>query len=617
MSMDGNVNTSGTDLTSISMEQELDSYKEKVDHMKMLVKQYSQELQSHKIRKEGVETVSKLLQEGRQEIALLQKKCKTQDTAIRNLQSRLTSNGLSDNITMEEGDIFMPGTSNQLLDNLSRENARLRTLLRGASVNPEEITTLQQALKRKDETISSQTRTCEELQIRVNELEQLMGSSENVKDQTISTLQTTVHKMKEEFQTRDVLCHSLAEETTNLRQQLHDVAVTCQQMALRLERSENASRALEPKVTASNKISEGSDETKEKLIQDNRILQEKVEEVVTMNKRWQEYETQREQHVRYQEAVIRTLQGQLASAQANQLSIARSKMINQALDEAKRRLAFAEEEKRRLETELLERNQTLIEQTTEVERLKNELELSHHGSGTRSDVEILDALKAQIQICTEDFESERRDREKAQSRVSTLEAELQKVRMERDRLAQAAVHRNEPQYNAPYYQNQDFYNNFDVPNNYQNVPHYQNELATRGPQRRFDMLEDNVIDGGVQVDAPPSSVEKKETTSVSTNESTYKSDMTDPLLGGFPVLEDAPLLSTDKDICLDDNEETTCVGGSDVNECHSSRSSSPRRSPRASPRSSKRELLTCPKCRKEFTCDKHGELLEHIELCCD
>ncbi|XP_069139944.1 uncharacterized protein [Argopecten irradians] len=614
MSMEGNANTSGSELATISLEQERDSYKEKVDHMKMLVRQYSQELQSYKIRKEGVETISKLLQEARQEIAVLQKKCKTQDTAIRNLQSRLTSNGLSGNITMEEGDIFVPGISNQLLDNLTRENTRLRALLRGASVNPEEVSVLQQTLKGKDETITEQNRTCDQLQMRVNELEQLMGSSENVKDQTISTLQNTVHKMKAEFQTRDVLCHSLAEETTNLRQQLHDVAVTCQQMALRLERAEKTSRTLEPKLTSSNKT--GENERTEKLALDNRLLQEKVDEVVTMNKRWQEYETQREQHVKYQEAVIRTLQGQLAAAQANQLSQGRSKMINQALDEAKRRLAFAEEEKRRLEAELTERNQTLIEQTTEVERLKNELEHAHHSAGTRSDVEILDALKAQIQICTEDFESERRDREKAQSRVSTLEAELQKVRMERDRLAQAPQHRNEPQYNVPFYQNQDFYNNFDVPNNYQNAPVYQNELATRGPNRRHDMLEDNVIDGAVQIDAPPSSVEKKETDSINTTDSAFKSDMTDTALSvGAPLLEDAPLLSTDRDTFLDDNEEI-CIEDSNITESHSSRSS-PRSSTCVSPRSSQKELLTCPKCRKEFTSDRHGELLEHIELCCD
>lgn len=45
-------------------------------------------------------------------------------------------------------------------------------------------------------------------------------------------------------------------------------------------------------------------------------------------------------------------------------------------------------------------------------------------------MEIINALKAQIQICTEDFESERRDRERAQSKRILLEAEVDQLRKE-------------------------------------------------------------------------------------------------------------------------------------------------------------------------------------------
>lgn len=40
----------------------------------------------------------------------------------------------------------------------------------------------------------------------------------------------------------------------------------------------------------------------------------------------------------------------------------------------------------------------------------------------------IDALKAQIQICTEDFESERKDREKAQDKLSQAEQDNQNLR---------------------------------------------------------------------------------------------------------------------------------------------------------------------------------------------
>ena len=72
---------------------------------------------------------------------------------------------------------------------------------------------------------------------RVVELERVMGSSDSDKDSEISRLRRQVQEMKESSRTREVLCTSLAEETHNLRQQLHDVAVHCQQMALKLEQS--------------------------------------------------------------------------------------------------------------------------------------------------------------------------------------------------------------------------------------------------------------------------------------------------------------------------------------------------------------------------------------------
>jgi hypothetical protein len=134
-------------MMTLSVEQERDSYKEKVEHMKMMIIKYKQEIQTQKIRKEGVETVSKLLHESREENANLTKKNVALEMVVRNLQSRLSLYGISDGMALEEGDMFIPGSSKQLLDNLARENKRLRSLLQGASTNstdPEEINRLQQ-----------------------------------------------------------------------------------------------------------------------------------------------------------------------------------------------------------------------------------------------------------------------------------------------------------------------------------------------------------------------------------------------------------------------------------------------------------------------------------------
>lgn len=127
-----------------SIEQERDSYKEKVEHMKVLLKQCQSELHTYKIRHGGVETFSRLLQEAKQENGNLNKKLKTLETIVRNLQSRLINNGLSACLSLEESDDFIPGTSKQVLENLSRENSRLKQLLRSSPSDPEEIQTLQQ-----------------------------------------------------------------------------------------------------------------------------------------------------------------------------------------------------------------------------------------------------------------------------------------------------------------------------------------------------------------------------------------------------------------------------------------------------------------------------------------
>lgn len=139
--MEGNVMVP---IQSLTVEQERDSYREKVEHFKVLLRKLQEENQSLKIRKEGTETVSKLLQESKQECCALKKKQSTYEAVIRNLQSRLESNGLSSDIVLQEGETYIPGHSRRLLDNLTRENNRLRHIVRSKSGDPEEFARLQQ-----------------------------------------------------------------------------------------------------------------------------------------------------------------------------------------------------------------------------------------------------------------------------------------------------------------------------------------------------------------------------------------------------------------------------------------------------------------------------------------
>ena len=133
--------TSGS--LAVNPEHEVDFLKEKLEHFKLVIHKLQEELQTQKIRKEGAETVSKLLQESKQELVQLKKKIRTYESVIRNLQSRLERHGLSSEMTLQEGEPFLPGHSRQLLENLTRENKRLRNIIRNETGDPEEIVRLQ------------------------------------------------------------------------------------------------------------------------------------------------------------------------------------------------------------------------------------------------------------------------------------------------------------------------------------------------------------------------------------------------------------------------------------------------------------------------------------------
>lgn len=104
----------------------LQGYKEKNEHFKIVIKELQKEIQSERIRKEGIGTISKLLHESRHEVAIFKDKYKKCGYVIQNLQSRLRAHCISDSVDLGDDELLLPGTSQQLLENLIRDNKRLR-----------------------------------------------------------------------------------------------------------------------------------------------------------------------------------------------------------------------------------------------------------------------------------------------------------------------------------------------------------------------------------------------------------------------------------------------------------------------------------------------------------
>lgn len=547
----------------LSVEQERDSYKEKVEHLKILITKYKQEIQAQKIRKEGVETVSKLLHEAREENSVLTKKNLALETVVRNLQSRLSSNGISGELGLEEDESFIPGSSKRLLDNLARENKRLRSLIQATSIDPEEISKLQQVIEYNNSEIDQLKRTIADQAEKIQSTEKLLKASDCDKLSEISKLQEKVSSMKSECVTRDILCSSLAEETNTLKQQLHNVAAHCQQLASKLELSEKS------------KGGSVNQSDIEKLHEENAGLKDKLSELVKMNKRWQEYMSQKERYWQQLES--------------NHVHPERIQAINAALEDASRRLQKLEQEKKHLQDELDERNQQLISKSTELNRIQQDMQ-AFQGSDDghiRSDTETISALKAQIQICTEDFESERRDREKAQNRVTELEAELaqfKRMRPEDSRLP----HQNLFEQRNP---SPELYGNFNLPGQYnRDAP---TTLAARGPLRRRD---DNVyemynVPDTLQTDAASRHDKmEKDGSNIATK---LKATDTENMLDKVPELNDFNSVDSESFTEIEKVGDINIRKFEDLNLSH------------------------CPRCDHSFELGNEQATQEHLEKCCD
>lgn len=85
-----------------------------------------------------------------------------------------------------------------------------------------------------------------------------------------------------------------------------------------------------------------------------------------------------------------------------------------------------------MQEELRQTHQELVQLNEEKQMLHNRVAsiTETNGDVSSSAANTIEALKAQIQLCTEDFATERRDREGAQSRIIQLQTEVEQLRRE-------------------------------------------------------------------------------------------------------------------------------------------------------------------------------------------
>lgn len=138
---------------------------------------------------------------------------------------------------------------------------------------------------------------------------------------------------------------------------------------------------------------------------------DRVRELLEANTNWQKYDNEREVH-------IKRLQEENASKDK------RISELQAQVAAANKMCQTSEESRKQLEKEKTELAGELRKAMDKVQELTNRL----GDAGASS--ELLQVREEQVKAYKEDFESERRDRERAQSRLADVEMELEIVKRE-------------------------------------------------------------------------------------------------------------------------------------------------------------------------------------------
>ncbi|XP_019626338.1 PREDICTED: centrosomal protein of 55 kDa-like isoform X1 [Branchiostoma belcheri] len=569
-------------MSSVGPERD-DFYRQKFEAVSQMVVSLSEENKSLKIRLNGVQTLQTLLSEAREELAGKHQVIRDLETRVADLQAKIAKlGGNSEDKSILQGAIVVPGVSKELVDNLIRENAKLKQMLRG----PRENSGL---VEDKTDT-EKQLQMCQEQYHRdmaakdheIKKVQEILASSDNDKDVEIARLQKALKDARNVDHTRDVLCQSLTEETQTLKARLAATAQMCNDLAHKLDSKERmlsqAQNSIQMSVAGQlGKVSLGEGSSTDaqnrailQLEQEVNKLNTQLREVVDMNTRWQAYNDQRENYVitlqgkvtehsqladklqrdnRQLQARIEELQNMPQSASGGGLSEEQQRYYDNLLLTAKKNLEEQREETEEVQNKLVrmtERYEMEKEKTEQMERRMEAMEAEHaQCKQSQNQEEIVDMLKQQLQAYKEDFEEERRDRERMQARQETVEQDLATAKATVRQL-EAQLHREKNQKQFPVYHVQ-----YDQ----------QNALRARSANRHTPYAVGNrfnygfdVVDGEVVADGPTENDEGK---------------------------------------------------------------AEPPREERRRSRRRETDILQCPKCKREYTKDRHNELLEHIDLCYD
>ncbi|CAM4554327.1 TNFAIP3-interacting protein 2 [Caretta caretta] len=291
------------------------------------------------------------------------------------------------------------GPAKSLVESLIDQVGQMKQQLKDSErISAQKVETLTQEVQKLNRQLEDKDR----------DIQQIINQPQYEREREILRLQRSLAERERVQATSEVLCRSLTDETHQLQRKLASTAEMCQQLAKCLEEKRKDRGHLEEHIPIerSNQLQFSENKTSLQTIicqlqEENRKLQQKVFHVEDLNTKWQAYDASREEYVKRLHLQLKELKSQPEQ--------------QQGIIPLKRNSELMQKEISRL-------NKLLEEKMNECIKVKRELEDAKKARD--GDSELVQMLEQQVLVYKDDFTSERADRERAQSKIQELQAEV-------------------------------------------------------------------------------------------------------------------------------------------------------------------------------------------------
>ncbi|KAM6261691.1 TNFAIP3-interacting protein 2 [Porphyrio hochstetteri] len=336
-----------------------------------------------------------LYHESAQQLKHLQLQLAAKEATIRELRSSLARQQ-----PPAAGEVGTAGTepAHSLVESLLEQLGQARERLRDSErLSARKVEALSQEVQKLNQQLEEKNR----------EIQQMIDQPPYEKEREILRLQKSLAEREKAQATSDVLCRSLTDETHQLQRKLASTAEMCQHLAKCLEekqRKEKGNSDDQIPTERSNQLLDNETSLQAlicSLQDENRMLKQKVAHVEDLNAKWQKYDASRDEYVKRLHLQLKEMKSQL---------------------EQQHCLTSAQTNSDLMHKEIFRLNKLLEEKMNECTRTKRELEDVKKAS--EGDNERIQMLEQQVLVYKDDFTSERSDRERAQSKIQELQAEV-------------------------------------------------------------------------------------------------------------------------------------------------------------------------------------------------